>query len=110
AVRPQAQPTVFPLQFPVCWRRPVRRLNIVLLPTFGFPARATAAAPPSSLPAAKPAEPYVSPIIYPPTGRGAACAAPHPLILTSRARHRTGAGRSAPRPPSTHPYRGPAAA
>ena len=37
---PSAVPTVFPLQLPVCWCRPVRALNTVLLPTLGLPARA----------------------------------------------------------------------
>ena len=37
---PCASETVFPGQFPVCCRMPVRALKIVLLPTFGFPANA----------------------------------------------------------------------
>ena len=35
---PRALATVLPVQFPVCWRSPVRALNRVLLPTLGLPA------------------------------------------------------------------------
>ena len=39
---PCATATVLPGQLPVCWCRPVRALKRLLLPTFGFPASATA--------------------------------------------------------------------